>query len=110
MNEFLRLLSEAYKDDYILLCLDNAAWHKSKALIVPDNIVPYHLLAYTPEMNVIEPVWKEVHKDGFKNTLLNTLSDVVDKLSNSLISFTKNVIQSVCGTEWISLMFEGGVI
>jgi len=73
-NEFLRLLSEQYTDDYILLCCDNAGWHKSKTLIIPDNIYIHYLPTYTPEMNPIEPLWKEVRKDGFKNTLFNTFA------------------------------------
>jgi len=104
-NEFLRLLSEQFKDDYILLCWDNAGWHKSKSLIIPDNIYVYYLLTYTPEANPIEPLWKEIRKDGFKNTLFNTIGDVVDKLSNSLMAITKEVVQSVCGWDWVNSMF-----
>ena len=45
-NEFLRKVSQSYPDDYMLLVMDNAIWHKQ---------VPY-----TPEMNPIEQVWKEI--------------------------------------------------
>ena len=31
-NEFLRKVSQAYPDDYILLVIDNAIWHKSSTL------------------------------------------------------------------------------
>ena len=96
-NEFLRVLSETYINDYLLVPTDNASWHKSKDLIVPENITLFYLPPYTPEMNPIEPVWKEVRKDGFKNTLFNSLNDVVDKLSSSLISLTNDVIKSVTG-------------
>ena len=106
-NEFLRLLSEEFKDDYILLCWDRASWHTSKSLIIPNNIYIYHILPYTPEMNPIEPLWKEVRKDGnFKNLLFNSLKDVVDKLSDTLSLITKTVVRSVCGWNWIVEMFE----
>jgi len=87
-SEFLKALSEAFKDDYLLVATDNAGWHKSKALQVPDNIYLFYLPAYTPEINPIEQVWKEVRKDDFKNTLFKALDNVVDKLSISLMSIS----------------------
>ena len=39
MNLFLRELSNQFPDDIVLLCCDGAAWHKSKMLDIPENIV-----------------------------------------------------------------------
>jgi len=103
-HEFLKVLSEKYKEDYILLCTDNAGWHKSKSLIIPENIRIHYLPAYTPEMNPIEQLWKEVRKNDFKNTSFNTLRDVEDHLAYSLINITKDTVKSVCGKEWIVSM------
>ena len=103
-NAFLKCLSEAFKDDYILLCVDNAGWHKSQFLEIPDNIIIFYLPAYTPEMNPIEQIWKEVRKDDFKNTLFDSLNDVIDKLCVSVMSLTNDVIKSVCGRNWIVSM------
>jgi len=103
-SKFLEVLSERFKDDYILLCTDNAGWHKSKSLKIPDNIRIHYLPAYTPELNPIEQVWKEVRKDDFKNTSFNTLKDVENHLASSLMSLTKDTIKSVCGREWIVSM------
>ena len=54
MNLFLQELSKRFPDDILLLCCDGAAWHKSTALEIPDNIVLFHIPPYTPEMNPIE--------------------------------------------------------
>ena len=51
----------------IMLCCDGAAWHKSKTLQVPENIVLFYIPPYTPEMNPIEQIWKELRKIGFRN-------------------------------------------
>ena len=51
----------------ILLCCDGAAWHRSKELNIPENIVLFHIPPYTPEMNPIEQIWKEIRKRGFRN-------------------------------------------
>lgn len=65
MNVFLRELSKAYPNDYILLVVDNAAWHSSGALQIPENIQLYPLLPYTPELNPIEMLWDEIREKGF---------------------------------------------
>jgi putative transposase len=56
MNIFLQELSKQFSTEYILLIVDNAAWHRSKGLAVPDNIELYPLLPYTPELNPIEQI------------------------------------------------------
>lgn len=76
----LKRLPEAYPDDYILLVMDNAVWHKSQALEIPDNIEFTFIPPYTPEMNPIEQVWAEIRKRGFKNKTFKTLDDVINKL------------------------------
>ena len=53
-NEFLRQVSQAYPDDYMLLVMDNAIWHKSSTLEIPSNIDLAFIPPYTPEMNPIE--------------------------------------------------------
>ena len=77
MNLFLKHLSEQYVDDVILLCCDGAAWHKSKGLDVPENIVLFYIPPYTPEMNPIEQIWKEIRKRGFCNEVFASLEHVV---------------------------------
>ena len=67
MNAFLEELSQVYPDDYLLLVIDNAIWHKSSTLKIPSNIELAFIPPYTPEMNPIEQVWKEIRKRGFKN-------------------------------------------
>jgi hypothetical protein len=41
----------------VLLC-DGAGWHKSKELVVPDNIVLISIPPYTPELNPMENIWE----------------------------------------------------
>ena len=36
-------------------------------LNLPDNIVLFYIPPYTPEMNPIEQIWKEIRKRGFHN-------------------------------------------
>ena len=104
MNVFLEVLSKEFSNDYILFCLDNAAWHKSKTLKIPQNIRLFYLPPRTPEMNPIEQVWPEVRHD-FKNKLFNSLTDVMDQLCLTLNSLTKQMIKSITARDWILRMF-----
>ncbi len=40
---FLRELSNQFPDDIVLLCCDGAAWHKSRMLDIPENIVLFYI-------------------------------------------------------------------
>jgi transposase len=105
MNVFLSELSKQLGKNYALLCLDNAGWHKSSGLVLPNNIRLFYLPPRTPEMNPIEQLWPEVRKDGFKNKLFKTLNHVVEQLCISLNSISNNLVISVSGRNWILKMF-----
>ena len=106
MNIFLKQLSERYSDDIILLCCDGAAWHKSRGLELPENIVFFHIPPYTPEMNPIEQIWKEIRKRGFRNEIFATLEKVVDRLCDTICSLSNQVISSITGRQWIIELFN----
>jgi len=105
MNIFLQKLSAEYEKDYILLCVDRATWHRSKELLIPENIRLFYLPPYTPEMNPIEQIWKELRKIGFKNELFTTLADVMNRLSDTINSLSRDTIKSITGRDWIMSMF-----
>lgn len=62
---FLSERSKQFFDDVILLICDGAAWHKSKALKCPKKIQLFFIPQYTPEMNPIEQIWKQIRPMGF---------------------------------------------
>lgn len=106
MNEFLRGLSEQFPDEYIVLVMDNAVWHKSRNLVVPHNIEFAFIPPYTPEMNPIEQVWAEIRKRGFKNKMFTTLNDVIDKLQEVIRELRWDILKSIIHRKWISAIFD----
>ena len=106
MNVFLRHLSEQYPEDRIILCCDGAAWHKSASLDVPGNIRLFFIPPYTPEMNPIEQIWKELRKMGFKNEIFATLEKVVDRLCDVINDLSSATIHSITGRNWIIKCFN----
>ena len=101
-----RNLSDEYKDDVILLCCDGAAWHKSGALEIPKNIELFHIPPYTPEMNPIEQIWKEIRKRGFCNEVFASLAKVMDRLCDTICSLTNQTVSSITGRDWILKCFN----
>jgi putative transposase len=103
MNIFLEELSKEYEDKYILLVADNAAWHRSKKLIIPNNIEIFPLLPYTPELNPIEMIWDELREKFFRNDLFKSLNAVVDRLCEGLLSLSKDKdkVKSITAWDWL---------
>ena len=101
MNIFLEQLSKHYDKEEILLVCDGAGWHKSKDLVVPENIHIHHIPPYTPEMNPIEQIWREIRTRGFKNEVFNTLDDVIDRLCLTIASISVDTVKSITGCDWI---------
>ena len=101
MNLFLRELSAAYWDDYIVLVADVAAWHKSKGLELPPNIEIIPLPPYTPEMNPIEQIWAWLRLHGFRNKVFQTLEKVVDKLCETIRTLSCETVHNITFRNWI---------
>ena len=80
MNVVLDELAKAYPEDRILLVCDGAMWHKSASLVIPERITLAFIPSYTPEMNPIEQIWKEIRKRGFRSEAFQTLENVIDRV------------------------------
>jgi transposase len=49
--------ADPYRKKRLVLVVDNAGWHVSRKLDVPNNVVLYRLPPCTPELQPIEPLW-----------------------------------------------------
>jgi len=101
MNVFLQGLSEKYPNEIIILACDRASWHRSKTLVVPENIRLFYLPPATPELNPVEQIWKEIRKRGFRNDIFQTLEKVVDRLCETIRSLSNHDVKSITGRKWI---------
>ena len=105
MNKFLEELSKEYPDDQILMVCDGASWHRSKGLKVPANIALLHIPPYTPEMNPIEQIWKQLRSMGFRNEVFKTLEHVVTRLCHTICQLTNDLVKSITCRSWIECCF-----
>ncbi|RRR53240.1 hypothetical protein EI998_05095 [Streptococcus suis] len=86
--------------------MDNAVWHKSQTLNIPENIEFTFIPPYTPEMNPIEQVWAEIRKRGFKNKIFRSLNEVIDKLQEVIQNLSPSQLRSIVRRDWSLAIFD----
>jgi Transposase and inactivated derivatives len=99
-EEYLKQFSQQYPKDIHIWQLDNGSFHKAKRLKVPDNILLLFQPSHCPELNPIERLWE--HLKGLLSwTLFSNLDALRVQVSKHLSSFTKEVIDSLAGWDYI---------
>jgi len=90
MNLFLNQLANQYNSYRIVMILDKAGWHISNTLALPQNIKLLHLTPYSPELNPVELLWREIRAKYFKNKIFKSLDDVEETLATGLAAYHNN--------------------
>lgn len=62
-----------------IMIIDNAAFHSTKEVILPENIIIIPIPPYSPELNPAERVW-EWMKDKIAMKIYDTLDDLNRKM------------------------------
>lgn len=97
MNAFLRVLSsEVDPGDVVVLIMDQAGWHKAKALEVPANIVILYLPPYSPELNPVERLWAYLRSHYLSNRAYDDYDHLRDAATTAYRSLTPDILMSVC--------------
>lgn len=97
MNAFLGVLSaEVDEGDFVILIMDQAGWHKAKALVVPENIVILLLPPYSPELNPVENLWGYMRSHSLSNRAYDGYDHIKDALTNAYRALTPALLRSVC--------------
>jgi len=99
-NKFLQQLSDKHPNDEIVCCLDGAWWHRSQYTKVPDNIYLVFIPPYTPEMNPIEQIWREI-RTLFGNKNFNSIADVIATLHTTIAAIPPETFMSITQRDWI---------
>jgi hypothetical protein len=84
MNIFLRQVAEDFSDYFILMLIDQAGWHISQKLEVPENIRLIKLPPRSPELNPSEHIWEELREKNFANKAFRDLDGVEETLCQGL--------------------------
>lgn len=103
MNEFLKQVSKAHPDEFIVMIVDGASSHRSKELDVPENIRLHRLPGYSPELNPQEHVWDQLRETEFPNRVFASMEEVVSQLEVGLPRLAANAeaLKSLTYWPWI---------
>jgi transposase len=86
---FLAHLAAHYPGERLVVVLDNAGWHVSQRVVVPETITLWFQPPHSPEVNVMEQVWQWIRGQHTRGTLFTmdeqldeVLCDALDGLGN----------------------------
>ncbi len=101
LAEFARDVNPEAKKQIVLL-VDRAGFHTSKAVQVPAGIELFYLPPYSPEGQPAERLWPLL-REVIANRVLKTLSSLEKVLVNRCQWFSKNwdIVQPHVGFQWI---------
>lgn len=79
MNQHLIEISRNVADDaHAILIMDQAGWHMSNNLAVPENITLLPLPPKSPELNPVENIWQFMRENWLSNRVFKSYEDIVD--------------------------------
>jgi DDE superfamily endonuclease len=103
MNMFLHEVAGRHPNDFILMIMDSAGWHKARGLKIPENMRILHLPPYSPELNPVEHLWDEIREKEFPNKVFGTLDMLELTLMHGLARMENSPerVKSITGWPWI---------
>jgi transposase len=103
MAAFLSQVSQAHPQEFIVMVVDGASSHKSKELVVPENVRLIPLPGYSPELNPQEHIWDEVREKAFPNLVLDEMAVVVERLKNGMGALASDAerVRRIAAWPWI---------
>ena len=83
--EFLRQLLERYSERRLVLVIDNASYHRTKAVCAllddhADHVFVMWLPKYSPELNLIEGLWGYLKRSALNNYFYGTVESLEDAI------------------------------
>ena len=63
---------------HAVLILDQAGWHTTKKLAVPDNITLMALPPRSPELNPVENIWQFMRENWLSNRVFKSYDEILD--------------------------------
>lgn len=93
----------------IILLVDQAGWHTTDKLTIPEGLVLLPLPAHTPELQPVECLWPLLWESA-ANRPFATLDEVEEKAVTrcQYLMKEKKLVQGRAGFDWIVRAEKGG--
>lgn len=103
MNVFLRMLGQELDPlDHTVLIMDQAGWHKSRALLLPENISVLLLPPYSPELNPVERLWAYLRSHYLSNRVFDDYKHLLNTGAEAWQRLTPERLRSVCACPYLT--------
>jgi transposase len=103
MQLFLDEVAARHPHERIVMVLDDAGWHHSESLRLPNNLRRLPLPPYAPELNPVEHLWDELREKAFHNRVFDSMDALEDHLEASLRTLENDHdrVRSIVAWPWI---------
>jgi len=101
---FLNDLSKQNPKELKILIIDNAGFHASKNMTIPENIKFIRIPPYTPELNPAEKVWQWM-KERVAMKFFEDLESLKKKITEMITQLKSELIKSITGYELYTKAF-----
>lgn len=91
---YLQAFSKYRPEEDKILIIDNAGFHSTKNISIPENIHLLRIPPYSPELNPCEQVWQFI-KNRYKNILFDNMDNLKIWLHNTVINMKNDCIKSI---------------
>ena len=100
VNKFAKRLD---KDVIAVVILDNAGYHKSPKLKWPDNVVPWFVPPYSPELNPAERPWHHIKNNYLNGALYKNMQEIRRKGYAAWAKLSAELIKSLTRTPLVKM-------
>lgn len=95
-EQYLNQFSEHNPKEYKIVVIDNAGFHSTKNIKIPENIFLLRIPPYCPELNPCEQVWQYI-KNRYKNQRFETMETLREWIDKTVTTMTTDLIKSITG-------------
>lgn len=104
--KYLQDFSNHKPGELKIMIIDNAAFHSTKDIVLPENIVLMPIPPYCPELNPAEKVWRWM-KDKIAIKIHDTLDILENKMDVLINDLEGDLVKSITGYEFYINTFYG---
>lgn len=104
-EKYLEEFSKFNPSEFKIMIIDNAKFHSTKNIVIPDNIALINIPPYTPELNPCEQVWQYIKK-RYKNKTFETMEDLKNWLWDMSKSMNAELIKSITSNHRYAQFFS----
>ncbi len=91
---YLKEFSKQNPREFKIVVIDNAGFHASQNLKIPENIYLLRIPPYSPELNPCEQIWQYI-KQRFKNKQFENIELLKNWLHQMVCEMDTNLIKSI---------------